>query len=203
MLVTVDFIDPENWASNLAAGANYGYALLWIVTTSTIILITLQHNVAHLGIATVLFLSEATTIYIKPRYSRLILSSAMAASISTSLAEINGDKIAINMLFNIPIRAGAVIVAIFTIIMLYTNSYKLIEKWIIAFVSIIGLSFLYELTLVSIDWNSAIAGWVTPSFPNGSMIIIMRVLGAVVMLHNLFLHSEIIQSRQCNLQNEK
>jgi manganese transport protein len=87
--------------------------------------------------------------------------------------------------------------------MLYTNSYRFIEKWIIAFVSIIGLSFLYELSLVDVDWNAAVSGWVTPSFPKGSMLIIMSVLGAVVMPHNLFLHSEIIQSRQWNLKDEK
>jgi len=203
LLVTVGFIDPGNWASNLAAGANYGYALLWMVTLSTVMLIILQHNVAHLGIATGLCLSEATAIHIKKRWARLILSSAMLASISTSLAEILGGAIALNMLLNIPIRAGAVLVTIFVIIMLYTNSYRMIEKWIIAFVSVIGLSFLYELSLVNIDWNSAVKSWVTPSFPDGSMIVIMSVLGAVVMPHNLFLHSEIIQSRQWNLQDDK
>jgi manganese transport protein len=127
----------------------------------------------------------------------------MLASISTSLAEILGGAIALKMLFNIPVRAGAILVTIFVMVMLYTNSYKIIEKWIIAFVSIIGLSFLYELSLVNIDWNSAITGWVVPSFPKGSIIIIMSVLGAVVMPHNLFLHSEIIQSRQWNLKDEK
>jgi manganese transport protein len=203
LLVTVGFIDPGNWASNLAAGADYGYALLWMVTLSTIMLILLQHNVAHLGIATGLCLSEAATIYIKRPYSKLLLSSAMLASISTSLAEILGGAIALNLLLNIPIRAGAVLVTIFVVIMLYTNSYKIIEKWIIAFVSVIGLSFLYELSLTEIDWNGAVRGWVTPSFPSGSMIIIMSVLGAVVMPHNLFLHSEVIQSRQWNLKDEK
>ena len=203
LLVTVGFIDPGNWASNLAAGADYGYALLWMVTLSTIMLILLQHNVAHLGIATGLCLSEAAAIYVKPRYSKTILISAMLASISTSLAEILGGAIALNMLFEIPIRAGALLVTIFVMIMLYTNSYRMMEKWIISFVSVIGLSFLYELSLVNIDWNLAISGWVSPSFPKGSMIIIMSVLGAVVMPHNLFLHSEIIQSRQWNLKDDK
>ncbi len=203
LLVTVGFIDPGNWASNLAAGANYGYALLWMVTLSTIMLIILQHNVAHLGIATGLCLSEAAAIHIKPRWARMVLSSAMLASISTSLAEILGGAIALNMLLNIPIRAGAVLVTIFVMVMLYTNSYRMIEKWIIAFVSVIGLSFLYELSLVNVDWNTAIKSWVTPSFPEGSMIVIMSVLGAVVMPHNLFLHSEIIQSRQWNREDEK
>ena len=202
LLVTVGFIDPGNWASNLAAGADFGYALLWMVTLSTIMLILLQHNVAHLGIATGLCLSEAATVHLKPRYSRLLLISGMGASVSTSLAEILGGAIALNMLFNVPIRAGALLVMIFVLIMLFTNSYKAIEKWIIAFVSIIGLSFLYELSLVNIDWNSALTGWVTPTFPKGSMLVIMSVLGAVVMPHNLFLHSEVIQSRQWNSDDE-
>ena len=202
LLVTVGFIDPGNWASNLAAGADFGYALLWMVTLSTIMLILLQHNVAHLGIATGLCLSEAATVHLKPRYSRLLLISGMGASVSTSLAEILGGAIALNMLFNVPIRAGALLVMIFVLIMLFTNSYKAIEKWIIAFVSIIGLSFLYELSLLNIDWNSALTGWVTPTFPKGSMLVIMSVLGAVVMPHNLFLHSEVIQSRQWNREDE-
>jgi len=203
LLVTVGFIDPGNWASNLAAGSNYGYALLWVVTMSTIMLIILQHNVAHLGIATGLCLSEATTIYIKKPYSQILLSTAMLASIATSLAEILGAAIALNMLFQIPLKAAAVLSTLFVIIMVLTNSYKIIEKWIIAFVSVIGLSFLYELSLIVIDWNTAISNSVIPSFPNGSIILIMSVLGAVVMPHNLFLHSEIIQSRQWNLKEEK
>ena len=203
LLVTVGFIDPGNWASNLAAGADFGYALLWMVTLSTIMLILLQHNVAHLGIATGLCLSEAATVHMKPRYSKLLLVSGMGASISTSLAEILGGAIALEMLFGIPIKIGALLVTIFVIIMLFSNSYRVVEKWIIAFVSVIGLSFLYELWLSEIDWNSAIVGWVTPSFPQGSMIVIMSVLGAVVMPHNLFLHSEVIQSRQWNLQDDK
>jgi len=203
LLVTVGFIDPGNWASNLAAGADYGYTLLWMVTLSTIMLIILQHNVAHLGIATGYCLSEAATIYLKPVWSKFILTSAMMASISTSLAEILGGAIALEMLFDVPITAGALLTTIFVAIMLLTNSYLKIEKWIIAFVSLIGLSFLYELSLVDIDWGAAAIGWVTPSIPEGSMIIIMSVMGAVVMPHNLFLHSEVIQSRQWNRKDEK
>jgi len=203
LLVTVGFIDPGNWASNLAAGSGYGYTLLWMVTLSTIMLILLQHNVAHLGIATGLCLSEATAIYLRPGFSKAILGSAMLASVSTSLAEILGGAIALRMLFHIPLRAGAVLVMVFVMIMLFTNSYRMIEKWIIGFVSVIGLSFIYELSLVHIDWDHAVRSWVTPSIPKGSMVIVMSVLGAVVMPHNLFLHSEIIQSRQWNLEDPK
>lgn len=203
LLVTVGFIDPGNWAANIGVGSGYGYTLLWIVTLSTIMLIVLQHNVAHLGIATGLCLSEAATIYIHPKVSKAILSFAVMASVATSLAEILGGAIALNMLFHIPIKIGAILVTIFVIIMLFTNSYRKIEKWIIGFVSIIGLSFLYELFLVDVDWVKAGVSWVVPSFPKGSMLLLMSVLGAVVMPHNLFLHSEVIQSRQWNLQDEK
>ncbi|HSN50299.1 MAG TPA: Nramp family divalent metal transporter, partial [Bacteroidales bacterium] len=194
---------PGNWASNLAAGSGYGYQLLWMITLSTLMLIFLQHNVAHLGIATGLCLAEAATRFTPKWVSKSVLSTAMGASVSTSLAEILGAAVALNMLFNIPIPAGALMSFVFVLVMLLTNTYHRMEKFIILFVSVIGLSFLYELTLVDIDWAAAGLGWVTPSIPQGSIIIVMSVLGAVVMPHNLFLHSEIIQSRQWNLKDEK
>ncbi|MCX6330066.1 MAG: Nramp family divalent metal transporter [Bacteroidia bacterium] len=203
LLVTVGFTDPGNWAANIAAGSGYGYTLLWIVTLSTIMLIVLQHNVAHLGIATGYCLAEAAVIYINPKISKPILSFAVLASVATSLAEILGGAIALQMLFNVPIKIGALLVTIFVIIMLFTNSYRKIEKWIIGFVSLIGLAFLYEMFLVDVDWVKAGISCVKPSIPEGSMLLLMSVLGAVVMPHNLFLHSEIIQSRQWNLEEEK
>ena len=202
MLVTVGFIDPGNWASNFAAGADFGYSLLWVITLSTVMLIVLQHNVAHLGIVTGLCLSEAATKYTPKWVSRPILGTAVLASISTSLAEILGGAIALEMLFDIPIIWGSLLTAFFVTIMLFTNSYKRIERSIIAFVSVIGLSFLYELFLVDIDWPLAARSWVTPSIPEGSLLVIMSVLGAVVMPHNLFLHSEVVQSREYNKKDD-
>ena len=202
LLVTVGFVDPGNWASNFAAGSEFGYTLLWVVTLSTVMLIVLQHNVAHLGIVTGLCLSEAATRYAPRWVSRPILGSAVLASISTSLAEILGGAIALEMLLDIPIAWGAVLTTILVVIMLFTNSYKRIERGIIAFVSVIGLSFLYELFLVDIDWSLAARSWVVPDIPQGSMLIIMSVLGAVVMPHNLFLHSEVVQSREYNKQDD-
>lgn len=202
ILITVGFIDPGNWASNLAAGAEFGYLLLWMVTLSTIMLILLQHNAAHLGIVTGLCLSEAATKHLPAWLSKPVLASAMLASIATALAEILGGAIALNILFQLPLLAGSFITAGLCAFLLRTNSYHKTEKIIIGFVSIIGFSFLFELSIVPVEWGKAMAGWVTPSFPDGSMVIIMSVLGAVVMPHNLFLHSEIIQSRQWNLENE-
>jgi manganese transport protein len=202
-LVTVGFIDPGNWAANVAAGAEYGYALLWMVTLSTLMLILLQHNAAHLGIATGLCLSEASTRHLGRWKSRLFLSSAMAAAVSTALAEILGAAIGLNMLFGLPLGIGVLLAALSSAFMLFSNSYKRLERWIIGFVSLIGIAFLFELSLVQLDWTRAAAGWVVPSVPQGSLPIIMSVLGAVVMPHNIFLHSEVIQSRQWNLEGDE
>ena len=203
LLVTVGFIDPGNWASNFAAGSDFGYTLLWVVTLSTVMLIVLQHNVAHLGIVTGLCLSEAAHRYAPRWIARPILGSAVLASISTSLAEILGGAIALQMLVGMPIVWGALLTMVLVVVLLFTNSYRRIERGIIGFVSVIGLSFLYELFLVDIDWPLAARSWVVPSIPQGSLLIIMSVLGAVVMPHNLFLHSEVVQSREYNKGDDR
>ena len=154
-LVTVGFIDPGNWASNMAAGSQFGYTLLWIVTLSTIMLIVLQHNAAHLGIATGTCLAEATTRHLPRLVGRAILGSAYLATVATAMAEVLGGAIALQMLFGLPVHAGCIIVAVASIVMLMTSSYKRAERWIIAFVGVVGLSFLAELTLVKVDWPQA------------------------------------------------
>lgn len=203
LLVTVGFTDPGNWASNIAAGSEFGYTLLWVVTLSTIMLILLQHNVAHLGIVTGDCLAEATMKHIKPKIAKSILGTGIIAVISTALAEILGGAIALELLFGIPIRIGSIIILIIVIFLLFSNTYSKLEKIIIALVSLIGFSFLYEISIVSIDWPVALKSWVTVSIPDGSILLITAILGAVVMPHNLFLHSEVIQSRQWNRENEE
>ena len=202
LLVTVGFIDPGNWASNLAAGSAYSYKLLWMVTLSTIMLILLQHNAAHLGIVTGDCLAEAAAKHLRPPVAKVLLSTAVLASVSTAMAEILGGAIALQLLFRIPVKIGAVMVLALVLWMLFSNSYRSLEKWIIGFVSLIGLSFIYELSIVHFDWAETAYSLAAPSFPPGSMPIVMAVLGAVVMPHNLFLHSEIIQSRQWNKEDD-
>ena len=150
-----------------------------------------------------LCLSKASTKFYREWVSKIFLSSAVLASISTALAEILGAAIGIQMLFKIPIPLGAIISAAVSIFMLFSNSYRKLERWIITFVGIIDISFIFELALVKTSWFEVVKGWVMPSFPYGSTLIIMSVLGAVIMPHNLFLHSEIIQSRSWNLENEE
>lgn len=203
LLVTVGFIDPGNWASNLAAGARFGYQLLWVVSLSTLMLMILQHNAAHLGIVSGLCLAESATRHLPAWVSRPALGTAVAAAMATAFAEIMGGAIALEMLFHIPPRLGAVLTALVACGLLFWNSYRRIEKLIIGFVSLIGLGFLFELALAGIQWPRALAGLVSPGMPGGSMVVVMSVLGAVVMPHNLFLHSEFIQSRRWSAQGDE
>ena len=201
IIVTVGFIDPGNWAANLAAGASYGYELLWVVTLSTIMLILLQHNVAHLGIVRGQCLSKCAYEFL-PRYvSRFVLSTAGIAAAATALAEFIGAAIALKMLFGIPLLIGSVLTAVICTVMLITNCYRKLERIIAGFVSLIALAYLVEVNMVNVDWAAAGIGWVDPKIPNESMLVILSILGAVIMPHNLFLHSEIIQSRQFNTQD--
>lgn len=202
-LVTVGFIDPGNWATNVAAGSIYGYDLLWVITLSTLMLIVLQHNAAHLGIVTGLCLAESSAKFFGRKTSGIFLASALVATVSTGLAEVLGAAIGLNMLFHIPIMTGALITAVAAGYLLFSNGYRKLERWIITFVSIIGFSFLLELSLVHIGWSEAAKGWTIPVVPSNSLPIVMSLLGAVVMPHNLFLHSEIIQSRQLNIKGEE
>jgi manganese transport protein len=202
LLVTVGFIDPGNWASNLAAGSSFGYTLLWVTTLSTLMLILLQHNAAHLGIVTGLCHAEAAKAFLPAWIAQPVLASGMMAAVSTALAEILGGAIALNMLFGIPFRPGAVLCTCLALYLLFGSSYKKLEKIIIGFVSLIGLSFLFELIIVKWNVQATLVCSFTPAIPHGSMVIVMSVLGAVVMPHNLFLHSEVIQSRQWNLEGE-
>jgi len=200
--VTVAFIDPGNWVTNVAAGSQYGYKLLWVATLATVILTIVQHNAAHLGIVTGLCLSEAASSFFKPWLRILILGSAMLACVSTALAELLGAAIGINMLTGLPIPLSAIVSSFFACYMLMSRNYRRLENWIMGFVGLIGLSFLFELSLTDISWYESLRCSVIPAVPAGSMAVIMGVLGAVVMPHTIFLHSEVIQSRQWNQQGE-
>ena len=158
--------------------------------------------VSHLGIVTGLCLSEAASRYINRTLKNVILVTAVAAAIATAMAEILGGAIALQMLFHIPIKVGSMLILVVVLFCEFTNAYKRIEKLIMLFVSLIGFCFLIEICMVKIDWGAAATGWVKPVFPSHAMPVIMSVLGAVVMPHNLFLHSEIIQSRKWNLKEE-
>lgn len=195
-IVTVGFIDPGNWATNIQAGSEFGYALLWVVSLSTIMLIILQYNASKLGIVSGQCIAEAVTKHSSPFVGKFFIYSGLIAVVSTIIAEILGGAIALQMIFGLPIKIGAIIIALGASYLIFSNSYNKIENIIISFVSIIALSFLVELMIADVDWLQASYSAITPQANYQSIFIIMGILGAVVMPHNLFLHSEFIQSRQ-------
>jgi manganese transport protein len=130
-------------------------------------LILLQHNAAHLGIVTGLCLSEASTKFFGKWVSRIFLMSAVLAAISTALAEILGAAIGLNMLFRIPLIPGAILTTLAVIWILFSNTCTRLEKWIIGFVSLIGLAFIFELALVKLQWGEAVTNWLYPFSSDG------------------------------------
>lgn len=202
-LVTVGFIDPGNWATNIAAGSTFNYDLLWVVTLSTLVLILWQHVSAHLGIAAGKCLAEATREHLSPWSAAIFGSTAVAACIATALAEILGAALGLYILLSIPVKIGLILSTIFVILMNWFQQYRSLEKVIIAFVSLIGLAYLIELYIVKPNWGMAAVHAVVPELNSGSILIAMGVLGAVVMPHNMYLHSEIIQSREWSGKSER
>jgi len=196
-IVTVGFIDPGNWATNVAAGADFGYQLLWVVTLATAILILWQHMSAHLGVVTGKCLAEAVRSYTHPWASPIYGVTAMAAICATALAELLGAAIGFYALFGIPIAAGAAIAAALSCGMIALQRYSTLEKVIVGFVGLIGLCYLAELHLIrpAPDWGAIAHHLVVPHLTPSSTLVAIAVLGAVVMPHNMYLHSEIIQNR--------
>jgi manganese transport protein len=195
-LVTVGFIDPGNWAANMAAGSEFGYQLLWVVTLSTLVLILWQHMSAHLGIVTGKCLAETIHERVKPVPATIYGATAVAACVATAVAEILGAATGLAVLFHIPLKVGTVLSTALVAGMIWFQGYRSVEKLIIGFVTAIGLCYLVELWLVKPDWGQTAQSMVVPSLSASNVVIAMAVLGAVVMPHNMYLHSEVIQSRQ-------
>lgn len=200
--VTVGFIDPGNWATNVAAGSYFGYRLLWVVVLGTGILILWQHMSAHLGIVKGKCLAEAVREYSHPWASAIYGTTAMAAICATALAEMLGAGIGIYLLFGIPVTIGAGLATVLIVAMIWFQRYMTLEKLIVASVSLIGLCYLAELYLVKPDWAAAAYYTVVPNLDSRSVLIAIGVLGAVVMPHNMYLHSEVIQNRQWHGKSE-
>jgi manganese transport protein len=193
--VTVGFIDPGNWATNVAAGADHGYTLLWVVTLGTLVLILWQHMSAHLGIVTGKCLAEAVPAHMGKPATLIYGSTAMAACAATALAEVLGAALGLNILFGTPMRLAIICAAVFAGALVLMQKYSILEKVIVGFVSAIGLCYLAEMFLIQPDWSAAAVGLVVPRLNSSSILIAMGVLGAVVMPHNMYLHSEVVQNR--------
>jgi|WetSurMetagenome_2_1015567.scaffolds.fasta_scaffold17336_4 manganese transport protein len=194
-LVTVGFIDPGNWATNIAGGSEFNYSLLWVITLSTLMLILLQHMAAHLGIVTGECLAEGCRRWFGREVNWVLGGSIVLACIATALAEFLGAAYGCTVLFGWPLWLSGLVSGVLVLGLVAVQKYEQIEHLIIAFVSIIGFCYLVELWMVKPDWGAAARAAVIPQLDSRTILIAMGMLGAVVMPHNLYLHSEVIQKR--------
>ncbi len=195
-LVTVGFIDPGNWAANIEGGSQFGYQLLWVITLSTLMLIIIQHMAAKLGIATGKSLAVNIREYFPAPVSAFLGITIVLACAATDVAELIGGAIGFHLLFGLPLWAGALLTVILKVFLVVSQRYHRIENIIIGFLGIIACCYLIELVIVKPDWAAAIPAMVIPHVNRSSIYFAMAILGAVVMPHNIFLHSNVIHSRK-------
>jgi manganese transport protein len=200
-LVAVGYMDPGNWATDLAGGSRFGYTLLTVVLMSNLMAILLQGLASKLGIVTGRDLAQACRDHY-PRPVVLFLWVICELAIAAcDLAEVIGSAIALNLLFNIPITAGIAITACDVLIVLYLQNkgFRLLEALVIALVATIGVCFLFEIILSHPPLGAVLSGFLPRAevITNPTMLYIaIGILGATVMPHNLYLHSSIVQTRQ-------
>lgn len=199
-LVAVGYMDPGNWATALAGGSKFGYALLFIALLSNFMAIILQALCARLGIASGRDLSQACRdSYPKPVVWALWLLAELAIC-ATDLAEVIGTAIGLNLLFGIPLEAGVIITAldVFLILALQNLGFRWIEAFIIALLMVITFCFAVQVSLASPEWGPLLRGFMptTQIVTNPDMLFLaLGIIGATVMPHNLYLHSAIVQTR--------
>ncbi|MCL5797018.1 MAG: Nramp family divalent metal transporter [Gammaproteobacteria bacterium] len=199
-LVAVGYMDPGNWATGLAAGSAYGYALLSVVLIASLMAMVLQVLTARLGIATGQDLAQLCRRRYSPRTTWGLWIMAELAVIATDLAELIGSAIALHLLFGIPMVAGILITVfdVFLLLMLQQKGFRLIEAVVITLMTTISVSFAIELWWSSPNWSDAAAGLMpsTALFSDNDMLYLaLGILGATIMPHNLYLHSALVHTR--------
>lgn len=196
-LVSIGYMDPGNWATDIAGGSQFGYALIWVLLMSNLMAIFLQSLSARLGIVTGMDLAQACAAHYKKGINYILWILTELAIIATDLAEVLGSAIGIQLLFHIPLEYGIIITALDTFIILFIQKFgvRKLEAIVVGLISIIGLSFLIEIILSKPDYALVAKGFI-PSLPGkGALFIAIGILGATVMPHNLYLHSSLVQSR--------
>ena len=202
-LVTVGFIDPGNWATNIEGGSKFGYQLLWVVTLGTVMLVLIQHSAAKLGIATGKSLAVNIRDFFPGPVTAFLGFSVILACVATDVAELLGGGIGFMLFFGIPLWAGALITLLLKVFLVISQRYHRIETIIVGFLGIITLCYLVELLIVKPDWSAAFSGLLVPEVDNKSIYTALAILGAVVMPHNIFLHSNVIHSREWGISEKE
>ncbi len=200
LLVSVGYVDPGNWATDIAAGSQYGFALLWVVLASSLSAILLQTLSVRLGLAAGKDLARACRERYSPPVNRVLWLMAELAIVATDVAEVLGSALALQLLFGLPILAGIAITAFDMLIVvgLQGRGFRQIEAIVLGLMVTIGACFAVQLVLVAPNWSDVWRGFVPHAGlitdPQATLLAI-GILGATVMPHNLYLHSSIVQTR--------
>ena len=200
-LVAVGYMDPGNWATDLAAGSNYGYKLLWVVGVSSLMAMVLQSLCCRLGVASGMDLAEACAKKLPSPLRIPLWLLAELAIVACDLAELVGSAIALQLLFGLPLPWGVALTALDTLLLLLLQRWGIrrLEAVVIAMVALIGGCFAVELLLLQPSWPAIGQGFIPQAstlINGGELFLAAGILGATVMPHNLYLHSSLVKSRQ-------
>ncbi|RVT79833.1 iron/manganese transporter [Flavobacterium sufflavum] len=196
-LVSVGYMDPGNWATDIAGGSQFGYSLLWVLLMSNLMALLLQSLSARLGIVTQRDLAQASRETYSPVINYILYFLAEIAIAACDLAEVLGMAIGINLLFDIPLIEGVLITVLDTFLLLFliNKGIRKMEAFIIVLVAIIGFSFVFEMIFAQPEIDKVVYGLI-PSIPSeAALYIAIGIIGATVMPHNLYLHSSLVQTR--------
>ncbi|WP_269226934.1 Nramp family divalent metal transporter [Flavobacterium eburneipallidum] len=197
-LVSVGYMDPGNWATDIAGGSQFGYSLLWVLLMSNLMALLLQSLSARLGIVTQRDLAQASRETYSKGINYILYFLAEIAIAACDLAEVLGMAIGINLLFDIPLIEGVLITVLDTFLLLFliNKGIRKMEAFIIVLVAIIGFSFVFEMIFAEPELDKVIYGLI-PSIPTeAALYIAIGIIGATVMPHNLYLHSSLVQTRK-------
>src|SRR5919112_2826804 len=199
-LVAVGYMDPGNWATSIAGGSKYGYALLAVALVSNIMAIILQALCARLAVATGRDLAQACRDAYPRPVAWVLWALAELAICATDLAEVIGTAIGLNLLFGLPLEIGVIVTAldVFLILYLQTKGFRWIESFVVTMLGVIAVCFGIQIAMADPNWAGVIAGFAptTEIVTNPDMLYLaLGILGATVMPHNLYLHSGIVQTR--------
>lgn len=197
-LVSVGYMDPGNWATDIAGGSQFGYTLIWVLLMSNMMALLLQSLSARLGVVRQLDLAQASRATYKPSINFVLWFLAEIAIAACDLAEVLGMAIGLKLLFGIPLIWGVSFTVLDTLLLLVLQNYGMrkIEAFIVSLVAIIGGSFLVEMIFAKPDLGELAVGFI-PSIPNDTALYIaIGIIGATVMPHNLYLHSSLVQTRR-------
>lgn len=205
-IVSVAYVDPGNFATNISGGSIFNYNLVWVILWSNIMAIFLQINSAKLGIATGRNLSQMCKIVFSKRTNWFFWVIAELAAIATTMAEFLGGALGLYLLFGLPLPLAGLITGVITFAITYMQKYgqRVVEVIIFTLIAVISISYAIEMFFAKPDWSSVALHTLIPSLPNGQAVLIaVGMLGATVMPHVIYLHSQLVQCRNYGMGDEE